>query len=141
MKALKCAEELALVTHVESGAVVSHEVDGLPVSIHGAELDPRLRTKSRELPCIAQEVLQSDAKERLIAGPHDVLLNDELHVSVGLGSLQILTNARSDAAQVHGSAPHLAPRHAGQCQHVVDQAGHLLAARPDTLQVVPAFLV
>ena len=62
VQALKRAEELRGMSHVETRAVVAHAVDGLPVDPLRAELDTRKRNSASEFPRVAEQIVRKAEK-------------------------------------------------------------------------------
>src|SRR5207248_4243414 len=70
-------EELCLVGLVEADAVVADVERARPGAVRHAELDHRVLDRSRELPGIADEVVEHDAQEALVAGGAEALRGTE----------------------------------------------------------------
>src|SRR5688500_17994525 len=60
---LERTEQLVREAHVEAGAVVAHEEYAALAVAHGADLDPRMLDARRELPGIANQVVEHDAQQ------------------------------------------------------------------------------
>src|SRR6266545_7686155 len=63
MEPLEGAKQFAGVSHVETRAVVAHEISLLPVVRSQAQFDLRLRAFGGEFPRVAQQVFQRDPEQ------------------------------------------------------------------------------
>src|SRR6266699_5118642 len=63
MEPLEGAKQFAGVSHVETRAIVTHEISRLPVVRCQAQSDLRLRTLGGEFPRVTQQVFQRDPEQ------------------------------------------------------------------------------
>src|SRR5258708_19396774 len=79
MKALKRCKEFFGERHVKTCSVVPNAVDEDAVFRLGSEGDARVLATARELPCVAEAVLEDPANENRIAVSDQPLLIDAVH--------------------------------------------------------------
>src|SRR5579859_1851665 len=137
VEALEDAEELRCVGHVEPGAVVADEVHRLAVLLRRAELDARVGPAARELPRVAEEVLEGCAEQGSIAGPREPVADDEFDVAVRLGLAQSLERRPREPGEVHRRAAQVHARETSQREQAVDERRHPLGRLADAVQVKP----
>ena len=113
----------------------------LPPALGLAELDGRPRVLGRELPGVAEQVLQDDPQQAGVAVRGQPRLDHEVGLPTWLQPLQFRRDRPGEGAEVHSLALHVAAGQAGQLQQVVNELGHPLAAGPHPLEVVLALLV
>ena len=110
---LKGREELIRVGHVEARTVVADEIDDNITSqfrIPGSpDFDVPLLLMARKLPRIANQVLQGQLQKLLVPTRSDPLLQDELHIPVGLALLKVLGDLQCKLVEVDVSAFQLEP--------------------------------
>src|SRR5262249_48723785 len=101
MQALKHAEQLVHVAHVEADAVVldeHHELAGLPG--HGSDLDLRLRPGAGELDRVGDQIDQRDAQHRSIAVERGQRADFPDDVAAAGFALDLLARLAHDLVQV-----------------------------------------
>src|SRR5258706_15287470 len=84
MQALKRAEGLVGIGHVEARPGVADKKGRAPVILEGADLDVRFRRLRGELPRVSDEVLQDDAQQMRIGLGGHPLPNGDFHRAPGL---------------------------------------------------------
>src|ERR1700722_9660035 len=85
VESLKDTEQLRGKGHVEAGAVVADEIGSLPTLLDGPELDAGVRLVSRELPRVAQQIVDGRAEQGAVALFGEPVADQELHAAVRLG--------------------------------------------------------
>src|SRR5215212_772516 len=141
VQALEGAEELVGIGHVETHSVVSHEVRRCAFELCEAELYACSRLIARELPRVAQEVLQHHPQQPLVAFCHNPILQDKLHLPFGVALFELSGKAPDQGAQVNPLVAHLAARHAGEAQEVFYETCHVFASGLHPTETISAFLI
>lgn len=121
---LEDAKELAGVGHVETGAVVANEVDRPALLPVDTELDPGRRLLARELPGIAQQVLEGGTEETWIGIDADTIGDDELDLVIRSGLAQRPDDLVHELREVERLANQLATRGARKLQEIFDELRH-----------------
>ena len=86
VESLERSEQLARERHVEAGAVVAQEEGARAVALlYRPELDPGDRRAARELPGVAEEVLDQRAREDRVELRGEAILDDNLDGTIGIG--------------------------------------------------------
>lgn len=83
VQALEHAKELVGVRHVQTGAVVANEVDDPAWPFVDAEFNSSLGSLARELPGIAEQILESNLQQTRIAFGTYPVRNGEFHLPTG----------------------------------------------------------
>ena len=136
VKPLESAEEFADIRHVETGAIIADEVDLLPILLRHAQLDPGLRLFLRELPRVAEQVLEYHLQQPRITLGRDPLRDYALDAALRLAVLEIRQDDFGHRAEIHLLVAHLAAADARQVQEIVNQLRHALGGRADALEIV-----
>src|SRR5216684_3722709 len=92
VKSLKWREESFRVRLIESGAVVLHVEGGLTIILERTKLHAGTGRLGRELPGIAEEVLQEDLDKTRIALGDKTVFDDESHASMRVSLRKYVTN-------------------------------------------------
>src|SRR2546426_10735701 len=126
MQALKRAEKLVGVGHVEARPVVADEKGRAPAILQCTDFDAGFRRPRGELPRVSDEVLEGGTQQMRVAlGVHPVPDRD-FHRAAGLALLQLARHLLRDLAQVHRPALERPARHAGQLEQILYQLGHVV---------------
>ena len=126
MQALKRAEKLVGVGHLEARPVVADKIGRAPVILQGADFDAGLGRLRSELPRVSDEILEGDPQQmRVSFGKHPVPDRD-FHGAAGLALLQLAHHLLRDLAEVHRPALERPARHAGELEQILDQLAHVL---------------
>src|SRR6266516_2675332 len=106
MKALKRAEKLVGIGHVEARSVVADKKGRAPAILQGADFDAGLGRLRGELPRVSDEILEGDPQQmRVSFGKHPVPDRD-FHRAGGLALLQLAHHLLRDLAQLHRALAH-----------------------------------
>jgi hypothetical protein len=97
---LENSEEFLSRPHVETSAVIANEVDSLAILILEATLDTSRIVFARELPGVAQKILQGHVQEIGIAYNSYSLLNNKLHRALRLALAKCFGNSPSQGAEI-----------------------------------------
>src|SRR3989442_1223882 len=126
MQALKRAEKLVGVGHVEARPVVADEKGRAPAILQCTDFDAGFRRPRGELPSVSDEVLEGGTQQMRVAlGAHPVPDRD-FHRAAGLALLQLTRHLLRDLAQVHRPTLERPARHARQLEQILYQLGHVL---------------
>ena len=106
---LEGSEQASRVRLVEAVAVVLHVEQFLSVLFDRAELDPRRGRLLRELPCVADEVLQHDLEESRVRLGHEAVGNDEVDASVRARARERVADLTREQGQVHALTSQVSP--------------------------------
>src|SRR4029434_4662098 len=106
VQTLKRGEELVGVGHIKAGAVVADKESALVVFVPGAEFDARIWRAAGELPCVGEEVFESNPEKPLVPAGADSRRNGEIDFPVGIGLLQVMRNAGDEIAKIYILYPH-----------------------------------
>ncbi len=112
VKALKGAKELGGVSHVESRAVVAHEVDEAFVPSLAAERDLGMFLSGRELPGVSEKVLEDHRDQALVRVTSYGILDALDDVALGAGGLKPPQDLAGEHAQIERSAMERGTRNA-----------------------------
>jgi hypothetical protein len=119
--ALERPEELAGVAHVEADAVVALEEGALAVHPQHAHLQARRLVDGCELPGVLQQLAQDHPEQVGVGVHHKVRRHGQIDMAALVLAGDLRAEAHRDRAQVAGLALHLATRHHGEAQEVVDE--------------------
>ncbi len=120
---------------IETGPVVPDEERGVPVGLQRAELDARRGRLGRELPRVAEQVLQQNLDEAGIGLGDQTLFDHEGHRAVRLGPAERFADASAEAGEVHRRAVQLLSLDLRELEEVVDELTHPLGAGLDAPEV------
>ena len=136
MQARERLEQLGGEPRVEAGAVVGDGDRPVPsVELHG-DLDARVGAPARELPGVADEVLESDAQQVGVAAQDHVGRDDDAHLAPALPPAQLRDDVGRDGAHVHDAAVQRPARQPREAEEVVDELSHALALLADDVDVL-----
>lgn len=135
VKPLKDAEELRGVGHVEARTVVADEIGSVASLLGGPELDAGERLVSRELPRVAQQILDRCTKQRAVAPLREPVADDELRDTIWLRLFQSLGARAGELAQIHSLVANAEARDAAQREQAIDEPSHVLGGIPHALKV------
>jgi len=124
---LEYSEQLVVILHVETHAVVADRIHGVVGVFSPCDLDPRRGGAAAVFHRVADEVYPDLFQERRVAQARRQSPDDEL--GGGLRTLHDLvdTLAHQRLHVVHGRRDRPAPE-AGECQQILDERAHALAA-------------
>src|ERR1700692_4711217 len=125
MQALKDAEQLVCVLHVEAGAVVPHEhLDFFFIAVHTANLDFGRPSHAREFHRVGHEVDNDQSQH----GTVSVTDRKRADLPSNIPALRVLPDFRDDLLdellQVHLRLSGLGPPDPGKRQQIVDMVDH-----------------
>ena len=101
--------------HVESCPVVPHEIGSRAVALRqGAKFNPRPRALGRELPRVANQILQHHSQQPRVALDGQPLGNDPIHQAVRVFLLQFSRDGFGQGAQIDPVQDQLVTGHIGQ---------------------------
>src|ERR687890_1742427 len=132
---LEGPEQLVSVRLVEAGPVVPHEVGGPSNTGPGPSFHPELYARPllplRELPRVAEQVLQGHLEQAHVAVGPDASPRHELHVPLRLGRPPVFYDLSRQVSQVDGLPAQGPAAHPGEVEQVVYERGHVGAGSPD----------
>ncbi len=127
VQAHKGAEQFPGSVHVESGAVVPHEIDSFAIrSALAADADFRHRLLRAELPGVAEQVFHHQLEQPRVTPGRQGFLHAQLHFAGRLLFVPRLEQAAGQRGQVNGLRFQGRARHLGECQQRVRHVVHLL---------------
>src|SRR5687768_7967877 len=90
VKALKRREQSIDIRHVEAGAVVAHEEDGLAIAALGADMNVRGMCSRSELPRVADQVVEQDAHESAVCIGNETRLDGRAELASDIAPAQLV---------------------------------------------------
>ena len=138
MQALERPEQLGGVFRSESGAVVADEEFSRAIP---ADFDPRVTTRTGELPGISHQVIHQVAQQRRIPLRDQSRRNVEDDLARRLAVAQVGGDLLSDRGQIDLRVFQFTAGDAGHLQQRVDQVAHPRARAADPLEIVLAAVV
>src|SRR6266404_990478 len=96
-------KQLARELRIEAGAVVGYEELWMGRRLAHTDLDAGVGCPTRELPSVAEEVVERDAEEVGIAVDDHVGSDRDHDAALGMASAQLLDDRRRGVTEIHGS--------------------------------------
>src|SRR5882762_7553162 len=135
MQALKRAEELVGIGHLETRTVVADKIGRASAILQGTDFDAGLGRLRGELPRVSYKVIEGGPQQMRIAfGAHPVPDRD-FHRAAGLALLQLAHHLSRDLGKVHRPALERPAGYARELEQILDQLGHVLRRGADPRQV------
>src|SRR6266481_1404848 len=136
MQALKHAEQLRRIRHVEAGPVVTDEIrQWLSRLRNGPELFACARHLGSELQRVSQKVLEQDAHEPAVPIGDETVGDRELDLTFRVRTVKAYGGGAREAGEIEAVAVQLGARHTREHQEIVDQLRHVLRRVPDASEV------
>src|SRR5260370_7223230 len=120
MQPLEDAKQVFRIGHLETSPVVGDEVVGLGGLLVRTEFNASLRSPSRELPCVAQQVVKQDGQQPAVSALYQSICDKKLCLSLRLHPLQPCGGASGQTAQIDLLMPNFALGHACKRQQALD---------------------
>src|SRR5260370_32176049 len=117
MQPVEDAKQLFRIGHLETSPVVADEVVGLAVLLVTTEFNASLRSPSRELPCVAQQVVKQDGQQPAVSALYQSICDKKLCLSLRLHPLQPCGGASGQTPPIAFLMPNFAFVHACDRRH------------------------